>query len=519
MAFTPLVSPAVTPLDPHFNVDNAFSLPPTYFSPLTSPALHAQNDPNSYFSQQLQQQQQQQGVVNTNSPVEMDLETNHNATQEVTKKARKASASKTPRKTNVRQSPIAKPQRRKTASSSIVNQVLNEAVETSSSKSRTSSPNVTDMRQDDMDENSSVSPENLSEMPPPPLPPPKAAKGKQAANGKESSSALKPAALPPAAMPSPATPASLMKLPSSPSSSATSTNVLKATASPNGSRPQVPSESVDMMFQLPESVAHIPDEQQFSPLGAPAQSQATTGEPTSGKTPSVLPMSSPAFGKSPGTTSASQSPMLGPGASTPTARRTPQLAPRGSKKRQGSVTASPALLPKISPNIKPLLPGPGGEDVNEDAASRLLTTKSNYQNILEGNKVPGVSYPSELSTNLSSKRTSHKIAEQGRRNRINLALQEIASLLPAQSKDAKGSPEAEGKQGPPGSKASTVEMAIEYIKQLKEEVEVTRRRAEVAEEKLRVKEGGKAGEEEEKEREKEKGGKEKETVVVASNGD
>lgn len=484
MTFTPLVSPAVTPLDTHFNVDNSFSLPPTYFSPLTSPALHAQNDPSVFFNQHLQQ-----GVMNTSSPVEMDLETNH----EAPKKARKTSTSKAPRKTNVRQSPITKPQRRKTTSSSIVNQVLNEAVESSSSAhSRTNSPNVT--RRDDTDENSSVSPETLSDMPPPPLPPPKTAKGKQAENGKQKPPvASKPVSLPLAAMPSPATPASLMKLPSSsPSSTASSSVTVKPTASPSGHRPQVPSESIDTMFQLPESITSIPSEQHFSPLGAPAQS--TVVETNNSKTPSMQPMPSPAFGKSPGTASASQSPMLGPGASTPSARRTPQLAPRGSKKRQGSLTASPALLPRISPNIKPLIPGQGGDDVGEDAASRLLTTKSNYQNILEGNKVPGVSYPSELSTNLSSKRTSHKIAEQGRRNRINVALQEIALLLPASSprdgKAAQGSPEADSKgAGTPGSKASTVEMAIEYIKQLKEEVEVAKRRAEVAEAKLKEKEG------------------------------
>jgi hypothetical protein len=86
-------------------------------------------------------------------------------------------------------------------------------------------------------------------------------------------------------------------------------------------------------------------------------------------------------------------------------------------------SGSPALLPRISPSIKPLLPGGKGA---EDTASLLLASKSNYQNILEGTHLPGVSYPTELSTNLTSKRTSHKIAEQGRRNRINSALQEIA---------------------------------------------------------------------------------------------
>ena len=134
----------------------------------------------------------------------------------------------------------------------------------------------------------------------------------------------------------------------------------------------------------------------------------------------------------------------------------------------------------------------------EDTASLLLTSKSNYQNILEGNKVPGVTYPSELSTNLTSKRTSHKIAEQGRRNRINSALQEIATLLPnsvkegieadenssgTEKKDPKGANTA-ANANTPNSKASTVELAIIYIKQLQKEVAEANLRAEEAEKKL-----------------------------------
>lgn len=134
--------------------------------------------------------------------------------------------------------------------------------------------------------------------------------------------------------------------------------------------------------------------------------------------------------------------------------------------------------------------------VSAETSALLLASKSNYQNILEGTHLPGVSYPDALSTNLTLKRTSHKIAEQGRRNRINLALQEIASLLPPTSPTANGttsngskSPggeggkEGTGKEKPvqqtaaqqtaaqqSNSKASTVEMAIDYIKDLKEEV-------------------------------------------------
>jgi hypothetical protein len=150
-----------------------------------------------------------------------------------------------------------------------------------------------------------------------------------------------------------------------------------------------------------------------------------------------------------------------------------------------------------------------------------LAQKSNYQNILEGINVPGVSYPTSLSTNLTSKRTSHKIAEQGRRNRINSALQEIATLLPAGVPGANGGDEGMGKgsddgdggdgdgggkkgdkggAGGPNSKASTVEMAIEYIKLLKKEVADATRRAEEAEKKLQLQlqEKGEGKEKEEK---------------------
>jgi hypothetical protein len=106
------------------------------------------------------------------------------------------------------------------------------------------------------------------------------------------------------------------------------------------------------------------------------------------------------------------------------------------------------LVPKISPSIKPLMPssglyssskflankltpppGPGVPAISADASALYLASKSNYQNILEGTHLPGVSYPEALAENLSSKRTSHKIAEQGRRNRINTGMLSVASPL------------------------------------------------------------------------------------------
>jgi len=137
--------------------------------------------------------------------------------------------------------------------------------------------------------------------------------------------------------------------------------------------------------------------------------------------------------------------------------------------------------------------------VNAETSALLLASKSNYQNILEGTHLPGVSYPEALSTNLTSKRTSHKIAEQGRRNRINNALQEIASLLPVSSTAGNSGREGSGSgSGGDGgmttgtaaqqsnSKASTVEMAIDYIKALQKELADTKGRLDAAERRLVV---------------------------------
>lgn len=108
---------------------------------------------------------------------------------------------------------------------------------------------------------------------------------------------------------------------------------------------------------------------------------------------------------------------------------------------------------------------------SEDTHALLLASKSNYQNILDGTVVPGVSYPTSLSTNLTSKRTSHKIAEQGRRDRINTALQEMQALLPSPQLGAKESksPECMTAQQSNNSKAAKVESAIDYIKALQKQ--------------------------------------------------
>ncbi|KAJ5238702.1 hypothetical protein N7468_003321 [Penicillium chermesinum] len=178
-----------------------------------------------------------------------------------------------------------------------------------------------------------------------------------------------------------------------------------------------------------------------------------------------------------------------PSPSGPVPRGDTSRASISSRKRPSvsSTQASPQLRPKISPNIQPLMRGAG---LSQDAL--YLASKSNYQHILDGTLPSGVSYPETLAENLSSKRTNHKLAEQGRRNRINSALKEIESLIPPefiqarqakeaavnqarQTKEAASNQNRQAKEtaANPISKASAVEMAIDYIKDLQQNLQTT----------------------------------------------
>ena len=76
---------------------------------------------------------------------------------------------------------------------------------------------------------------------------------------------------------------------------------------------------------------------------------------------------------------------------------------------------------------------------------------------MEGNHNQlGLSYPKELSSGIESRRTSHKVAEQARRSRINNAIDQLGAMLPGETDGI--------------SKAITVEKAIDYIKSLEEQL-------------------------------------------------
>ncbi len=477
MAFTPLVSPAVTPLEAHFNIPE-YTVPGAYFSPLTSPAIHAQNESLSVYETRCSD------PTSAASPNDMSIDagpiaaSNGNLVKKAAKKA--ASKQRTPR---VRQSPIVKAQRRKGGGSAVISpQALADIVEPSSQEpSKNLQSSSRSRASTEGSENDSISPEHLSDMAPPPIPTSSSGRspfllgrnGYSRVQQMIAGNSL-----------SPATPASLMRLSKADQTSPALSNL-----------GDVDDQAMDG-FSLPEPAS--PAQPRPQRVDIQSDGQVTSTVDPAAATSSFQSLPSPAFTR-PGTAASASSPQLNSLNNTTAPRKTPQISVRGTKKRSSvsSVQVSPALRPKISPSIKPLIRG--ASTVSEDTASLLLASKSNYQNILEGTHLPGVSYPTELSTNLTSKRTSHKIAEQGRRNRINSALQEIATLLPrgcgkdsGNEKGGSGSGDAaEEKGGGSGqsanSKASTVELAIEYIKQLKQEVADANKRAEEAEKALGLK--------------------------------
>ncbi|KAF3309081.1 hypothetical protein TWF173_011447 [Orbilia oligospora] len=445
MVFTPLGTPAVTPLDTSFRVPE-YSVSGAYFSPLTSPALDAQA--LGYMQRKLPK-----------SPVEPAEPSNLNPKKTTVR--RKSVTGRAPARV-VRQSPSMKPQpgRRKPAPSVPSLELTDAAMaEITSQSPRTpvtrrgglkipADYHISSSR--DSSSADSISPEPLSEslMPPPPAPssgharsPLITALQNQEANLPNlvqpgpSALSVNHEALPAQKTKGgkPATPASLMNMPKGIAPKG-SQELLQATLIPS-----IPE-------NRPASGATSPLDEQMTPrLSAIQRSSAN-----------VTPSSSPMIEPKP----------AGSDSRPPSGSLKARKDPKGHSKRS-SISASPALQPRISPSIKPLLP----EGLSASQSALILASKSNYEHIVSGNHSQlGLSYPEHLATNLTHKRTSHKIAEQGRRNRINNALAEIASLLPRKAPE-KISDAANNAQ--PGSKASTVELAIEYIKELKTTLDET----------------------------------------------
>ncbi|KMU73356.1 phosphorus acquisition-controlling protein [Coccidioides immitis RMSCC 3703] len=427
-AFTPLISPAMTPLEQQLRFPE-YATPGEYLTPLTSPALEAHNHNGNGFMFS-QTSGVDMGFVT--SPVDarhqLPASTAPSSPAILRRHRRKSSIAQRSNARQVRQSPSMRPMssRQKSRPGSAIipggdmrmwNRDLSQDPSLSDKRNGSRQSSSTESSGQD-----SVSPEPLSEplMPPPALP--RAFKSPYMA-AQESSSEQRAREA--------ATPATLMKCKAG----------NEANSSANFSRPgsvvisNVPEETMEDI-SLPEAASNV--------------DQAATS--TSNSRPGG----------------------------------------RTSKKRQSGSTSqiSPALRPKISPSIQPLI---RAEGISSETSALYLASKSNYQHILEGTVLPGVSYPENLAENLSSKRTNHKLAEQGRRNRINTALKEIERLLPPSlthdgNKDKDKDKAAEGRANgtsskspdkpashQPISKASTVELAIVYIKALQQELAETKK--------------------------------------------
>jgi hypothetical protein len=323
----------VTPHDARFQIPD-FTVPGAYFSPLTSPALNAQSQQHHGHHQS---QATTSGSSTGHSPVDVDMEILGEPAmvqQESGRRLRSTNKRNAPRSANangrVRQSPIVKPGRRKATVSSLippkeVTELMQEA-----RGGRPSSNGLDVPHNHDRSETDSISPEpmlsDMRDMRPPPKPTSLTQSPAMMAqmNGQGAT---------------PATPASLMRIHPSPNLSDTV-------------------EAPPMMedLTLPEAS-----------LERPALDRLDTiihdGEDTPGlsarKTPKLNPLSTP------GAAMTGRSPMID-AASTPTSpafsmtngkKSDPKFA-RNAKKRNStcSTLVSPALRPKISPSIKPLLP-------------------------------------------------------------------------------------------------------------------------------------------------------------------
>ncbi|GAB1735081.1 hypothetical protein NU219Hw_g149t1 [Hortaea werneckii] len=499
MTFTPMMSPACTPQYP---LNSDFATPGAYFSPLTSPLLHAQNGGNM---QPHAPQQYLQGFFtnpstapssSATSPIDLNgdvamgeaLSLPESAASQPRKGRRKPATSRGVTAGNkVKQSPIQKPQKRKSGrlsqvmTSSDESQPETSKVVHSASKSTGQLGVAATSTAGSEDSSTSPEPVSGSVMGPPPRPAssvnPSPAIAPQRRSGKVDTPG------------SAATPKSILS---------TSSTQQQASGRISEGTGNADADGLDDL-QLPAAADQTSRKPSPTQIDTSMHTAGASGQSTprisARKTPKLGPSSTPSSARnfSAIESPAAGSPMNGsaPGhllKETRSDSRSDVSSRRRSSVRPNGV-ASPAIRPKISPSIKPLLPE--GTPLHSPQHALLLASKSNYQNLLEGNQLPGVNYPDSLSTGLTSKRTSHKVAEQGRRNRINDALKEMQSLLPQgsngkPSKDRSNSnddsPEAaaaaeadlekskEAAVKSNSSKAATVESANVYIRAMQEQM-------------------------------------------------
>lgn len=383
MAFTPLVSPAVTPQDSHFQqVIPEYTTPGAYFSPLTSPALQAQNaTQHPHHHQYAQSYYTNPSTANSSlatSPVDLNLDVDMlgdalSLPEPARKSKRKAAGPRSAGPSaRVRQSPIVKPQKRKNPSLSSV--IPPKTVTDLLHGNLRSQPHSAGLVAINPFADSSggsgaesVSPEPLSEsiMGPPPKP---TSSAQSPAIAGQSQSA------PPSTNGNgavPATPGSIMHLKGQKASMQ-----MNSTQIPHSAHPLAQTHSeisnLDELVLPPAADTSRPPKSVTGGDVTPSTSADATPRLNARKTPKLGPLSTPSSAAlqnlpQSAISSPSMSAMASPvTAATPSSfgRKPDAKSGKVVNKKRGSVGAgsalvSPALRPKISPSIKPLLPEGG----------------------------------------------------------------------------------------------------------------------------------------------------------------
>lgn len=194
-----------------------------------------------------------------------------------------------------------------------------------------------------------------------------------------------------------------------------------------------------MLNKVPPSFEKLP-EASFEGMGAPAKSTETTPMlPPQGKRVAIEPGS----GLTPG--SGGPGPMMG--------FTMNRLA------EQQSVSYDSPSTGKILKNTRRLSRSSSQRSVDY-SAKQYASSLSETSPMLEAQS-DHADFGSSRNGKMPTKKASHKLAEQGRRNRMNNAIQELSLLIPPEFHE----------KAPIPSKATTVELAAEYISTLLNEIE------------------------------------------------
>lgn len=345
MVFTPLGTPAVTPMDSHQYHVPEYAIPGEYFSPLASPALIAQSAAPAerpFYAPRFHTSDHSE----TTSPIDTNFDPSlkapvTSAPANKRQKRRSPSGSAKQSARSVRDSPAMKPQRKKQPGSTVIPPKEVAEVMRSASKANTSGDR---QRQGDSlgppasvqsSESGSVSPEPLSDL----MPPPKTPKPGSAGRSPHVAPHMESQSAPARPMKTPLTPTSLMQIQQSASNGQSQPGSDGDTEMQDISLGEA---ALDSAPFLPTLDTQMTDSQPTPTLGAQrGDYSASTMSPTP-----VLPSPTASSAPTPKTL-ASKS-------------KSDFKAPTKSKKRNSSSVPSPALRPRISPSIKPLLPE-GGE--------------------------------------------------------------------------------------------------------------------------------------------------------------